>query len=68
MVKVIEHGNKNIIGCDFCGAKLKYTTDDINEKECYITQHDVDFIKYIVCPDCKSHIELSKMYMRSILR
>ena len=66
MVEVIQHGDKNIIDCDFCGAKLKYTTDDIKEKERYITQCDADFIKYIICPDCKNHIELNKMYMRTV--
>lgn len=58
MVEIIQHGEKNIIDCDFCGAKLKYTTDDIKEKEYYISQRDSDFIKYIVCQDCKNHIEL----------
>ena len=66
MVEVIQHGDKNIIDCDFCGAKLKYTTDDIKEKERYITQRDADFIKYIICPDCKNHVELNKMYMRTV--
>ena len=66
MVEVLQHGDKNIIGCDFCGAKLKYTSDDIKEKEYHITQRDSDFIKYIVCPDCHSHVELDKMYMRTV--
>ncbi len=66
MVEVLEHGNNNIISCNFCGAKLKYATDDINEKEIHIGQLDSDFIKYIVCPDCHSRVELDKMYMRTV--
>ena len=66
MVEVLQHGDKNIIGCDFCGAKLKYAADDIKEKEYHITQPHSDFIKYIVCPDCHSHVELDKMYMRTV--
>jgi len=66
MVEVLQHGDKNIIGCDFCGAKLKYTADDIKEKEYHITQRDTDFIKYIVCPDCHNHVELDKMYKRKV--
>lgn len=63
MVEVIQHGKKNIIDCDFCGAKLKYSYDDIKEKEFYICQYNVDFIKYIVCTDCNNHIEIKRMYM-----
>lgn len=62
MVEVLQHGNRNVIVCDFCGAKLKYTTDDIKEKEYYIGQRDSDFIKYIICPDCKGHVKLDKIY------
>ena len=63
MVEVLKHGEKNVINCDFCGAQLKYTVDDIKEKEYYITQFNNEFIKYIVCPDCNHHVELNKMYM-----
>lgn len=66
MVEVIKHGDKNITDCVFCGAQLKYTTDDIKEKEYHITQRDSDFIKYIICPDCNSHVEIDKMYMRTV--
>lgn len=66
MVEVIQHGEKNIIDCDFCGAKLKYTTDDIQEKEYYITQHESDFLLYIVCPDCNNNVEIHKMYKRKV--
>ena len=66
MVEVIKHGEKNIVDCDFCGAQLKYATDDIKEKEYYITQRDTDFTRYIVCPDCKNHVELGKMYKRTV--
>ena len=66
MVEVIQHGDENIIDCDFCGAKLKYAIDDIKEKEYCTSQRDSDFIKYIVCPDCRNHVELSKMYMRTV--
>ena len=66
MVEIIEHGNKNIINCDFCGAKLKYATDDVMDKTHYITQSDSDFIKYIICPDCNNHVDIGKMYMRTV--
>lgn len=66
MVEVIQHGEKNIIDCDFCGAKSKYTIGDIKEKEYCISQRDSDFVKYITCPDCNNHIELGKMYMRTV--
>ena len=61
MVEVIQHGDKNIIDCDFCGAKLKYTINDIKEKEYCIGQQFSDFVTYITCPDCDNHIELYKM-------
>ena len=32
MVEVIEHGDKNITECDFCGAQLRYSVDDIKER------------------------------------
>ena len=66
MVEVLQHGDKNIIDCDFCGAKLKYMACDIKEKEHYIDQRNSEFIKYITCPDCKSRIELKKMYMGTV--
>ena len=33
MVEVIKHGEKNIIDCNFCGALLRYSIDDIKEQE-----------------------------------
>ena len=66
MVEVIKHGEKNIIDCDFCGAQLKYTADDIKEKEYYISQRESDFVKYIVCPDCNNNVEIHKMYKGTI--
>ena len=53
MVEVIKHGEKNIIDCNFCGAQLRYSVDDIKEQEKYLYQRDTYFEKYIVCPDCK---------------
>ena len=29
MVEVIKHGEKNIVDCNFCGAQLRYSVDDI---------------------------------------
>ena len=56
MVEVIKHGEKNIIDCNFCGAQLRYSVDDIKEQEKYLSQRDSYFEKYIVCPDCKNKV------------
>ena len=29
MVEVIKHGEKNITECDFCGAQLRYSVEDL---------------------------------------
>ena len=56
MVEVIKHGEKNIIDCNFCGAQLRYSVDDIKKQEKYLSQRDSYFEKYIVCPDCKNKV------------
>ena len=56
MVEVIKHGDKNITDCDFCGAQLRYSVDDIKEHESYISQRDSYSEKYIICPDCNSKV------------
>ena len=33
MVEVIKHGDKNITECDFCGAQLRYSVEDIKKRE-----------------------------------
>ena len=55
MVEVIKHGEKNIIDCNFCGAQLRYSVNDIKE-ETYLYQRDSYLEKYIVCPDCKNKV------------
>jgi transcription elongation factor Elf1 len=56
MVEVIKHGEKNIVECDFCGAQLRYSVDDLKEQERYLSQRDSYPEKYIVCPDCNSYV------------
>ena len=56
MVEVIKHGEKNIVECDFCGASLRYSVEDIKEQENYLSQRDSYTEKYIVCPDCKNRV------------
>lgn len=56
MVEVIKHGDKNITDCDFCGAQLRYSVEDIREQENYLSQRDSFTEKYIVCPDCNSKV------------
>jgi len=56
MVQVIKHGTKNIITCDYCGAELKYSLDDIKREEVYLSQIDSYTKRYIICPDCNNKI------------
>ena len=42
MVEVIKHGEKNIIDCNFCGAQLRYSVDDIKEQEKYLKEYIKD--------------------------
>lgn len=56
MVEVIKHGDKNITDCDFCGAQLRYSVDDMKEQEGYLSQRDSYTEKYIICPDCNSKV------------
>lgn len=56
MVEVIKHGDKNITDCDFCGAQLRYSIEDLKERERYLSQRDSYIEKYIVCPDCQSKV------------
>ena len=56
MVEVIKHGEKNITNCDFCGAQLKYSVEDIKEHENYLSQRDSYTEEYIICPDCKNEV------------
>ena len=56
MVEVIEHGDKNITECDFCGAQLRYSVDDIKERENYYSQLQSYTERYIVCPDCNHKV------------
>lgn len=56
MIEVIKHGNKNIVTCDYCGAELKYSLDDIKRKEVYTSQRDSYTKKYLICPDCNNKI------------
>ena len=58
MVEVIRHGEKNIIDCDFCGAQLKYSYEDIKEREIMLSQMEGWTETYIVCPDCKNKVVL----------
>lgn len=66
MVEVIKHGEKNIIDCDFCGAQLKYSVDDMKEQEKYLTQRDGSIEKYIVCPDCKNKVIIKEVYFGTV--
>ena len=59
-VEVIKHGEKNIIECKFCGAMLRYSKDDIKEKEKYLSQINTYTERYIKCPDCNSDVVLDK--------
>ena len=56
MVEVIKHGDKNITDCDFCGAQLRYSVEDIKEQENYLSQRDSFTEKYIICLDCNSKV------------
>lgn len=56
MVEVIKPGHKNIVDCDFCGAQLKYSVEDIKAQEHYVSQRESHTEKYIICPDCKSKV------------
>lgn len=52
MVEVLERGNKTVVDCTLCGAKLRYSKDDIRQEEIFTSQRDSYFRNYIACPDC----------------
>ena len=56
MVEILKHGDKNIIECDFCGALLKYSVEDIKRYEDFIFQRKSEIKKYIECPDCNNKV------------
>lgn len=59
MVEILVSGTKNRITCNHCGAILSYNIEDIREKECYISQRNTYFVRYIKCPQCNNEISLS---------
>lgn len=58
MIEIIKPGTKNIIDCDYCGAKLRYALDDIQHRETYTSQIESYTESYIVCPQCHRKIKI----------
>lgn len=58
MIEVLEHGNKTVIDCPLCGAKLRYSKNDIKQEEIFRSQRDSYFQKYIICPDCGEKVTI----------
>ena len=57
-VEVIKQGDKNMAECKFCGAVLRYSREDVKERERYLTQRDTYTERYITCTDCNSDVIL----------
>lgn len=60
MVEVLEHGSRTIVGCSFCGAKLKYAKSDVKQEEVFESQRITHWEKYIICPDCGSKLYIDR--------
>lgn len=61
MIEIIEPGTKNRIRCDYCGALLSYSKEDIKEKLEYIGNRFCENLrKIIVCPQCQNEIILEE--------
>ena len=60
MVEVLERGNKTIVNCTLCGAKLRYAKGDIKQEEIFRRQRDSYFQKYIICPDCGEKVTIKQ--------
>lgn len=58
MVEVLERGDKTIINCTLCGAKLRYSKNDIKQEEVFKSQRDSYFRNYIICPDCGEKVTI----------
>lgn len=56
MVEVLEHGNKTVADCTLCGARLRYSKNDIEQEEVFKSQRDSYSRIYIVCPDCGERV------------
>lgn len=52
MVEVLEHGDKTVVNCTLCGARLRYSKDGIKQEEVFESQRLSHFQNYITCPDC----------------
>lgn len=52
MVEVLEHGDKTVVDCTLCGARLRFSKNDIKQEEVFESQRCSYFRNYIVCPDC----------------
>lgn len=58
MVEVLEHGDKTIADCTLCGARLRYSKNDIKQEEVFETQRYSYIKSYIVCPDCGEKVTI----------
>lgn len=58
MVEILKHGNKKIIECTLCGAKLRYSKEDEKQETVQDTPTYSYFKSYVVCPDCGEKITI----------
>ena len=59
MIRIIEPGTRRVTSCGYCGCKLSYENEDI-ENDGLLTNNLVFLGKtWVVCPQCHKNITLT---------